>query len=267
MTTGEKDNPQFSKFTNVDASQELQKFVTFLDTVESYPQQAEIRRLSYGLLNLKPGGRVCDVGCGTGTAVHELAEKGFLTSGVDNSTQMIDIARQRHSDDRFEVATAESLPFEDGYLQGYRAERLYQHLLDPAIALKEAFRVIASGGRIILIDQDFDTLAVDSDDHATTRALTRAFCDTVKHGWIGRRYYGLLKEAGFQDVEVEVSTKIYTRYEQMFFVIQGMANAGKAAGIITGEQAEAWVSDQKRRSEEGRFFLAMPFFMGIATRP
>ena len=53
----------------------------------------------------------------------------------------------------------------------------------------------------------------------------------------------------------------------MFYVIQGMANAGKAAGVISGEQAEAWVADQKRRDEEGRFFLAMPFFIGFATRP
>ena len=267
MTAKENANPQFSKFSNVDASQELQNFITFLDTVESFPQQVEIRRSSYELLNLQAGDRVVDVGCGTGTAVYELSEKGFQALGADNSAQIIDIAKQRHPNQIFEVAFAESLPFEDGFLQGYRAERLYQHLPEPAVGLKEAFRVLSPAGRIVLVDQDFDTMAVDSADHSTTRALTRAFCDSIKHGWIGRRYYGLLKEAGFQDVKVAVSTKIYTRYAQMFYVIQGMANAGKAAGIISGEQAEAWVADQKRRDEEGRFFLAMPFFIGSATRP
>lgn len=75
-------------------------------------------------LDLAPGDRVLDVGCGTGRHAIELAGRGIEVHGIDISQTFIDIARSRTSDERdpaqrgvrssatFERGDARSLPFE-----------------------------------------------------------------------------------------------------------------------------------------------------------
>ena len=46
------------------------------------------------LLNIPPGGRVLDIGCGTGAFVYCLAERGYQAVGVDFSSSMLRAARK-----------------------------------------------------------------------------------------------------------------------------------------------------------------------------
>ena len=46
------------------------------------------------LLNIPPGGRVLDIGCGTGAFISCFAERGFQTVGVDFSASMLKAARK-----------------------------------------------------------------------------------------------------------------------------------------------------------------------------
>ena len=56
-------------------------------------------------LDLRPGQRVLDVGCGPGRHAHELARRGVLVHGIDISQEFIDIATQ----DAVEGSTFERL--------------------------------------------------------------------------------------------------------------------------------------------------------------
>lgn len=263
MNTG----PQIGRFSDVDATKETEQFVAFLEWIERLPPAVELRERSYQLLDARPGETAIDVGCGTGRVVAELMERGIKAIGVDISEQMISVARHRFPDGNFRIAAAESLPFEDGTLDRYRAERLYQHLEDPAPALVEARRVLVPGGRLVLVDQDYDMWAIDSDDEATTRALMRAQSDAIASRWIGRRYRSLLLDAGFVDVLVEVKTLIYTDYAQVARVLPSIANVGVATGVVTRDQADTWLAEQERRGQEGRVFVAMPLFLASGRRP
>ncbi|HPQ39534.1 MAG TPA: class I SAM-dependent methyltransferase [bacterium] len=60
---------------------------TFLDLLEK--------------LNLPPGTRILDVGCGAGWVSHYLAKLGYRITGVDISAALIDIARERIAGDPF----------------------------------------------------------------------------------------------------------------------------------------------------------------------
>ncbi|OLN29260.1 class I SAM-dependent methyltransferase [Desulfosporosinus metallidurans] len=46
------------------------------------------------LLNIPPGGRVLDIGCGTGAFISCFAERGYQTVGVDFSASMLKAARK-----------------------------------------------------------------------------------------------------------------------------------------------------------------------------
>ncbi len=47
------------------------------------------------VLELVPGARVLDVGCGTGRHAHELARRGVAVHGVDISARFVEIAQAR----------------------------------------------------------------------------------------------------------------------------------------------------------------------------
>ena len=158
------------RFDKVDATSEQGMFFAFLDQVEVLPDVVRRRQRSYDLLRLKPGQHAVDVGCGLGTVVREIAvalPRG-RAMGIDLSAAMIAEARRRAAANgvtaTFEESSVETLPLARGSVHAYRAERLYQHVPNVPLALSEARRVLAPGGRIVLIDQDWDLAVLDADD-------------------------------------------------------------------------------------------------------
>src|SRR5262245_22438253 len=131
-------------------SQETDALIALLDVGDNIPGASELRRRSYELLDLAPEAAVVDVGCGSGRAVAEMAERGARPVGVDLDERMITVAAMRWPEADFRVAHAYELPFADGELRGYRAEKVYHVLDDPARAVGEARRVLSPGGRIVL---------------------------------------------------------------------------------------------------------------------
>jgi SAM-dependent methyltransferase len=64
-------------------------------------------------LDLRPGQRVLDVGCGTGRHAHELARRGIAVHGIDISQRFVDLAKAASSSQAtFERGDARSMEFE-----------------------------------------------------------------------------------------------------------------------------------------------------------
>jgi ubiquinone/menaquinone biosynthesis C-methylase UbiE len=98
------------------------------------------------------GRRVLDVGCGTGRFAVALSERAKVW-GVDESPEMLEVARARAPGVRFKEASAYALPFKDGWFE--RATMwLVVHLLDRRRAYAEIRRVLGPGGRIAVATFD-----------------------------------------------------------------------------------------------------------------
>jgi ubiquinone/menaquinone biosynthesis C-methylase UbiE len=207
---------------------------------------------------------VVDVGCGTGRAVAELAEHAAHAIGIDLDPAMLAAARSRFPDIDVRAADATDLPLADGQAHGYRADKLYHVLSDPYAALAEARRVLAPGGRIVLIGQDWDAEVFDSDQPELTRRIVHARADTLPHPRIARAYRNLLLDAGFYDVDFEVHGAVFTD-AAMLPLIVGHATAAHQTGAISSDEAERWISEQARRAERDRLLFAMPLFLAAAT--
>jgi ubiquinone/menaquinone biosynthesis C-methylase UbiE len=93
---------------------------------------------------------VLDVGCGTGRLAIALAERGARVWGVDPSEEMLREARSNAGGKAsFKQASAEALPFKDGWFE--RAVfRLVVHLVDRPRAFLEIARVLGPGGRVVI---------------------------------------------------------------------------------------------------------------------
>ena len=116
-----------------------------------------MQRKALATLDLKPGVHFLDLGCGTGHAVRYVAEKAKgdgVFCGIDISPRMIEIARETRGlpNVRFEVASAEELPFEDGYFDVVLCTNSFHHYLLPMRAIEEIRRVLRAGGRLCILD-------------------------------------------------------------------------------------------------------------------
>jgi SAM-dependent methyltransferase len=253
------------QFSDVDATSDAARFIAFLEWTDTRSDIQQRRARSYDLLGVAPGGRIVDVGSGLGTVVGELRARGADAVGVDASAEMVAEAQRRVDGAEFVVADATELPFPDASLDGYRAERVYQHVSDPGRALREARRVLRPGGRIVLVDQDWDALMFDSDDKEVERAIVLAYSDAIVDGRMGRRSRAALVDAGFADVQVEVETFVLD-YDYAAPVLETFVEPAVASGAVTRDDADAWIAEQRQRGRDGRFFGAMSHVIAHATR-
>ncbi|MFI0404857.1 methyltransferase domain-containing protein [Actinomadura sp. 3N508] len=237
-----------------------------LDVAENIPAMRKLRIRSYELLGLTPDATVVDVGCGAGRAVAEMDEQGARAVGIDPAERMINLATERWPGADFRVADAYELPFVDAAVHGYRADKVYHALDDPARAIGEARRVLSPGGRIVLVGQDWDTFLIDADDPALTRTIVHARADMISAPRIVRRLRHLLQEAGFADVTVEVHAAVSTG-ATMLPVLADIAAKVQSVGAISEAQAKSWVAEQEERARDDRLFFALPMFITAATRP
>jgi SAM-dependent methyltransferase len=102
-------------------------------------------------LEVGPGHRLLDVGCGPGLLTGEALAAGVTGFGVDLSLTALALARRRSSRSLLACANAEALPFRDGCLQHLTCIGTLEHFLSAQRALAEMRRVLAPGGRACLM--------------------------------------------------------------------------------------------------------------------
>jgi ArsR family transcriptional regulator len=117
---------------------------------------------------------VADLGCGTGQLAEQLAARVGRVIAIDDSTAMLDAARQRLAAlDNVELhaASLEHLPLVDGSVDLAFIVLVLHHLAEPAPAVREAGRVLRPGGRLVIVD-------MLPHEHAEYR-------DLMGHQWLG----------------------------------------------------------------------------------
>jgi ubiquinone/menaquinone biosynthesis C-methylase UbiE len=112
-------------------------------------------------LELRPGDRVLDVGCGPGRLSCVFAEQIAPTGavdGIDASVEMIKRARSHARKRRvavtFQVAFAQDLPFPDATFDAVGCTLALHHVAqdDQRIAVEEMYRVLKPGGRLLIAE-------------------------------------------------------------------------------------------------------------------
>ncbi|HEY9497593.1 MAG TPA: bifunctional demethylmenaquinone methyltransferase/2-methoxy-6-polyprenyl-1,4-benzoquinol methylase UbiE [Terrimesophilobacter sp.] len=100
----------------------------------------------------KAGERILDVAAGTGTSSAVLARSGAEVVAVDFSSGMIEVGRHRHPQLTFVEADATALPFKANEFDAVTISFGLRNIENPRKALKEMYRVLKPGGRLVVCE-------------------------------------------------------------------------------------------------------------------
>lgn len=109
--------------------------------------------LAVDRLALGPGDRFLDIGCGLGAALEHGSKAGADTAGIDPSPSMVERARKRVPTAEVELGSAEEIPFPDDRFTAVMAVSTFHHWTDHDQGLVEVLRVLAPGGRLLVMEQ------------------------------------------------------------------------------------------------------------------
>ncbi len=270
MTVIENEHP----FEDVDRSGVAPHLVAYLEAVAALPEVKAQHDAATAMLRPRPGERVLEVGCGLGADARELARAvapdGSVTA-VDVSEAMLDAARERHDGSAvtYERADVTSLPYDDATFDVVRVERVLQHVVEVRKACDEMARVLKPGGRLLVLDTDWGSLAIEAgdDDALIQRCLEHAQGRFIQPR-AALRLRRLLTDAGLTDVDQRPTAFGYTRLHEAATLIP-IVNDGipAEADFVPRADRDAWFAALRKADEDGTFFTGWTAYTALGTKP
>ena len=246
-----------------------------IESVYGTADVIEQRRRILDALGLRPGERVLDLGCGPGFLAAEMAvavgPRGAV-HGADLSAAMLEIAARRApGPDAAPIELSRQdvlgLSLPDAAFDAAVCTQVYEYVDDMPAALAEARRVLVPGGRLLVLDTDWDSIVWRSDDDARMGRVLAAWDDHLAHRDLPRRLPELLADAGFTLRDSEVVPILNVGYSARTYSA-GMIDL--VAGFVAGRrgvderEARAWADDLHAMGP--RYFFSLSRYLFVATR-
>ncbi|MBD5547025.1 MAG: class I SAM-dependent methyltransferase [Lachnospiraceae bacterium] len=118
-----------------------------------------VYRLVTETIELSPGDKILDVGCGTGTILRRLSDtcaiEGF---GIDIEEKMIEQAKIKCPWMNIQKGDCSNMSFEDETFDSVIACMTFHHFYDQIAFAKEVSRVLKTGGKLYIADPAFPML-------------------------------------------------------------------------------------------------------------
>jgi arsenite methyltransferase len=195
------------------------------------------------LAELKSGERVLDLGSGGGIDVllsaRRVGPTGFAY-GLDMTDEMLQLAERNRREAgvtnvQFLRGYIEDIPLPEQAVDVVISNCVINLSADKSKVLREAYRVLAPGGRFAVSDIVFQGTIPPA-----IRGDLEAWAGCIAGALEEETYRALLSQAGFSDIEVEVTRR---------YSLEDVANSGGGASL-------AALSEDERAAVDGKFVSA-----------
>jgi arsenite methyltransferase len=249
-----------------------------LERVYSAPSIVEQRARTRAALAVRAGERGLEIGCGPGLLAVEVARElgvGGRVVALDASPEMLahTAARAEREGVADRVALvrgdARHLSVRDAAFDWVVAVQVYLYVAEIDAALADAGRVLRPGGRLVIVDTDWDSCVWLTADPARHRRMLDVRLAQYAQPHLPPHLPGLLRDAGLVLEHLEAIPIVDLRYDPTSFsgdmvgVVRGTAlRAGIAEDVV-----RAWEADLTARTSVGDYFFCVNRFLFVARRP
>jgi len=241
-------------------------------TPDIVAQRAAIR----AALRLAAGERVLDIGSGPGYLAREMAAlvgPGGTVHGVDISDTMLAIARAGDPEPvpgsapvEFGAGEANALPFPEHSFDAVTVTQVYEYVADVAAALTEARRVLRPGGRLLVLDTDWDSIVWRSGDPDRMRRVLTTWDRHLVDPYLPRRLTGLLTGAGFTVTHRAALPLLNAGYRADTYsagLIDFIRAFVPGRDGLTADEVTAWADDLRGLGAD--YFFSLNRYLFLAT--
>jgi arsenite methyltransferase len=231
------------------------------------------RRATLEALALSPGEHVLDIGSGPGLLAASMGEAvgpGGRVAGVDPSESMRAMASARTAPAPMEFVAGDacSLPFPDDSFDAAVSTQVYEYVADMPAALREVHRVLRPGGRLLVLDTDWDSVVWHSSDRGRMQRVLQAFDEHLVDPYLPRKLPRLLADAGFELTAATIVPMFNIGYGRDTFsggLVTMIAAFVAGRGGVSAEEVEAWKDDLTSLGDD--YFFSVNRYQFVSRRP
>lgn len=246
-----------------------------IEAVYLTPDVVAQRREVLQALQLVPGERVLDIGSGPGLLAHEMAiavgPQGRVC-GIDGSAAMVAMASKRCAAQpwtEFRIADATKLPYPDASFDVAVSTQVYEFVRDIPAALADLRRVLRPGGRALILDTDYGSLVIETENRQRMARVLKAWDDHFVHPYLPRALSSELRRAGFTLRHRAAIPMFNPEFEDNTYakgMLETIARFVVGRQGISHEEAGAWFAEFAKLGAEGKFFFSLNRYLFVAEK-
>ena len=233
------------------------------------------RRATLERLALSAGETVLDVGCGPGFLCADMAVEVGRTGrvvGIDISEDFLRMARRQGKRDWVTFARGDirALHANNASFDVAVSTQVLEYVSDPTRGIAELYRVLRPGGRVLVVDTDWDGMVWHTAEPARMERVRNAWEAHCVDPRLPRTLGAQLRSAGFSEIEASGFAIINTRLHPDTYshgMIGLISDFVGRKGSVSQEELEDWATELRGLNAEGRYFFSIVRYLFRARKP
>jgi arsenite methyltransferase len=240
------------------------------------PELIEQRKEILQALSPRTGEHVLDVGSGPGFLAREIGEavgQSGWVCGVDISEPLLEVAKVHCAHQawvEFCSADAAKLPFPECHFDAVVSTQVLEYLPDVNSALIEVHRVLCVGGRVVILDTDWDSIVWHTTDRIRMGHILTTWEEHTTDPHLPMTLAKKIKQAGFQIETQRIIPMFNPVFDPDTFsnrLIDLIVPFVSGRGGVTSAEAMAWAQELRQLGEQKDYFFSLNrhLFIGRKT--